>query len=77
MEKRCFLKNPIVMSGLLFSSFIPNLYAAPEQEQKSMVLPMIQVIGSQEDAVSKIPGAAVIETKSKLNKLFRHLQKIS
>ena len=60
MEKRCFLKNPIVMSGLLFSSFIPNLYAAPEQEQKSMVLPMIQVIGSQEDAVSKIPGAAVI-----------------
>ena len=37
MEKRYFLKNPIVMSGLLFSSFVPNLYAAPEQEQKSMV----------------------------------------
>lgn len=56
MEKRCFLKNPIVMSGLLFSSFIPNLYAAPEQEQKSMVLPMIQVIGSQETLFRRFRG---------------------
>ena len=70
MEKRCFLKNPIVMSGLLFSSFIPNLYAAPEQEQKSMVLPMIQVIGSQEDAVSKIPGAAVIVDQEQIKQVI-------
>lgn len=70
MEKRCILKNPIVMSGLLFSSFIPNLYAAPEQEQKSMVLPMIQVIGSQEDAVSKIPGAAVIVDQEQIKQVI-------
>ena len=70
MEKRCFLKNPIVMSGLLFSSFIPNLYAAPEQEQNSMVLPMIQVIGSQEDAVSKIPGAAVIVDQEQIKQVI-------
>lgn len=70
MEKRCFLKNPIVMSGLLFSSFIPNLYAAPEQEQKSMVLPMIQVIGSQEDAVSKIPGAAVMVDQEQIKQVI-------
>ena len=58
------------MSGLLFSSFIPNLYAAPEQEQKSMVLPMIQVIGSQEDAVSKIPGAAVIVDQEQIKQVI-------
>lgn len=70
MEKRYFLKNPIVMSGLLFSSFVPNLYAAPEQEQKSMVLPTIQVIGSQDDAVSKIPGAAVIVDQEQIKQLI-------
>ncbi len=70
MEKRYFLKNPIVMSGLLFSSFVPNLYAAPEQEQKSMVLPTIQVIGSQEDAVSKIPGAAVIVDQEQIKQVI-------
>lgn len=58
------------MSGLLFSSFVPNLYAAPEQEQKSMVLPTIQVIGSQEDAVSKIPGAAVIVDQEQIKQVI-------
>lgn len=48
------------MSGLLFGSFAPMLHAATEQDRKTVVLPTIQVIGSQDDAVSKIPGAAVI-----------------
>ncbi|QBQ15126.1 TonB-dependent receptor family protein [Acinetobacter haemolyticus] len=60
MKNRSFLKNPIVMSGLLFGSFAPMLHAATEQDRKTVVLPTIQVIGSQDDAVSKIPGAAVI-----------------
>ncbi|QER38521.1 TonB-dependent receptor [Acinetobacter suaedae] len=60
MKNRSFLKNPIVMSGLLFGGFAPMLHAETEQERKTVVLPTIQVIGSQDDAVSKIPGAAVI-----------------
>lgn len=48
------------MSGLLFGGFAPMLHAATEQDRKTVVLPTIQVIGSQDDAVSKIPGAAVI-----------------
>ncbi|MEE9903480.1 MAG: TonB-dependent receptor [Acinetobacter haemolyticus] len=60
MKNRSFLKNPIVMSGLLFGGFAPMLHAATEQDRKTVVLPTIQVIGSQDDAVSKIPGAAVI-----------------
>lgn len=53
MEKYLFIKNQIVMSGLLFGGFAPMLYAATEQTQQVVVLPTIQVIGSQEDSISK------------------------
>ncbi|MEQ1417553.1 TonB-dependent receptor family protein [Acinetobacter indicus] len=66
MKNRSFLKNPIVMSGLLFGSFAPMLHAATEQDRKTVVLPTIQVIGSQDDAVSKIPGAAVIVDQAQI-----------
>lgn len=56
------------MSGLLFGSFAPMLHAATEQERKTVVLPTIQVIGSQDDAVSKIPGAAVIVDQEQIQK---------
>ncbi len=46
MEKYLFIKNQIVMSGLLFGGFAPMLYAATEQTQQVVVLPTIQVIGS-------------------------------
>ncbi|KJV45448.1 TonB-dependent siderophore receptor [Acinetobacter indicus] len=68
MKNHFFLKNPIVMSGLLFGSFAPMLHAATEQERKTVVLPTIQVIGSQDDAVSKIPGAAVIVDQEQIQK---------
>lgn len=54
------------MSGLLFGSFAPMLHAATEQDRKTVVLPTIQVIGSQDDAVSKIPGAAVIVDQAQI-----------
>ncbi|WP_436872034.1 TonB-dependent receptor family protein [Acinetobacter haemolyticus] len=66
MKNRSFLKNPIVMSGLLFGGFAPMLHAETEQERKTVVLPTIQVIGSQDDAVSKIPGAAVIVDQAQI-----------
>lgn len=66
MEKYLFIKNQIVMSGLLFGGFAPMLYAATEQTQQVVVLPTIQVIGSQEDSISKIPGAAVIVTQEQI-----------
>lgn len=66
MEKYLFIKNQIVMSGLLFGGFAPMLYAATEQTQQVVVLPMIQVIGSQEDSISKIPGAAVIVSQEQI-----------
>lgn len=68
MKNRFFLKNPIVMSGLLFGSFAPMLHAETAQESKTMVLPTIQVIGSQDGAVSKIPGAAVIVDQEQIQK---------
>ncbi|RZF57010.1 TonB-dependent receptor [Acinetobacter halotolerans] len=70
MKNRFFLKNPIVMSGLLFGSFAPMLHAETTQESKTMVLPTIQVIGSQDDAVSKIPGAAVIVDQEQIQKFI-------
>lgn len=70
MKNRFFLKNPIVMSGLLFGSFAPMLHAETAQESKTMVLPTIQVIGSQDDAVSKIPGAAVIVDQEQIQKFI-------
>lgn len=54
------------MSGLLFGGFAPMLYAATEQTQQVVVLPTIQVIGSQEDSISKIPGAAVIVSQEQI-----------
>lgn len=66
MEKYLFIKNQIVMSGLLFCGFAPMLYAATEQTQQVVVLPTIQVIGSQEDSISKIPGAAVIVSQEQI-----------
>ncbi|MDH1375537.1 TonB-dependent siderophore receptor [Acinetobacter junii] len=66
MEKYLFIKNQIVMSGLLFGGFAPMLYAATEQTQQIVVLPTIQVIGSQEDSISKIPGAAVIVSQEQI-----------
>ncbi len=42
------------------------LYAATEQTQQIVVLPTIQVIGSQEDSISKIPGAAVIVSQEQI-----------
>ncbi|ENV63980.1 hypothetical protein F949_01363 [Acinetobacter junii NIPH 182] len=66
MEKYLFVKNQIVMGGLLFCGFAPMLYAATEQTQQIVVLPTIQVIGSQEDSISKIPGAAVIVTQEQI-----------
>lgn len=66
MEKYLFIKNQIVMSGLLFGGFAPMLYAATEKTQQVVVLPTIQVIGSQEDSISKIPGAAVIVTQEQI-----------
>ena len=54
------------MSGLLFCGFAPMLYAATEQTQQIVVLPTIQVIGSQEDSISKIPGAAVIVSQEQI-----------
>jgi len=66
MEKYLFFKNQIVMSGLLFCGFAPMLYAATEQTQQVVVLPTIQVIGSQEDSISKIPGAAVIVSQEQI-----------
>ena len=66
MEKYLFIKNQIVMSGLLFCGFAPMLYAATEQTQQIVVLPTIQVIGSQEDSISKIPGAAVIVSQEQI-----------
>ncbi len=66
MEKYLFIKNQIVMSGLLFGGFAPMLYAATEQTQQVVVLPTIQVIGSQEDSISKIPGAAVIVSQEQI-----------
>ena len=66
MEKYLFVKNQIVMSGLLFCGFAPMLYAATEQTQQIVVLPTIQVIGSQEDSISKIPGAAVIVSQEQI-----------
>ena len=66
MEKYLFVKNQIVMSGLLFCGFAPMLYAATEQTQQVVVLPTIQVIGSQEDSISKIPGAAVIVSQEQI-----------
>ncbi|MDR7655865.1 TonB-dependent receptor family protein [Acinetobacter junii] len=67
MEKYLFIKNQIVMSGLLFCGFAPMLYAATEQTQQVVVLPTIQVIGSQEDSISKIPGAAVIVSQEQIH----------
>lgn len=66
MERYLFVKNQIVMSGLLFCGFAPMLYAATEQTQQIVVLPTIQVIGSQEDSISKIPGAAVIVSQEQI-----------
>ena len=66
MEKYLFVKNQIVMSGLLFCGFAPMLYAATEQTQQIVVLPTIQVIGSQKDSISKIPGAAVIVSQEQI-----------
>lgn len=66
MEKYLFVKNQIVMSGLLFCGFAPMLYAATEQTQQIVELPTIQVIGSQEDSISKIPGAAVIVSQEQI-----------
>lgn len=66
MEKYLFIKNQIVMSGLLLGGFAPMLYAATEQTQQVVVLPTIQVIGSQEDSISKIPGAAVIVSQEQI-----------
>ncbi len=66
MKKYLFVKNQIVMSGLLFCGFAPMLYAATEQTQQIVVLPKIQVIGSQEDSISKIPGAAVIVSQEQI-----------
>lgn len=66
MEKYLFIKNQIVMSGLLFCGFAPMLYAATEQTQQIVVLPTIQVIGSQEGSISKIPGAAVIVSQEQI-----------
>lgn len=66
MEKYLFVKNQIFMSGLLFGGFAPMLYAATEQTQQIVVLPTIQVIGSQEDSISKIPGAAVIVSQEQI-----------
>lgn len=66
MEKHLFIKNQIFMSGLLFGSFAPMLYAATERTQQVVVLPTIQVIGSQEDSISKIPGAAVIVSQEQI-----------
>ena len=66
MEKYLFVKNQIVMSGLLYCGFAPMLYAATEQTQQIVVLPTIQVIGSQEDSISKIPGAAVIVSQEQI-----------
>ena len=66
MKKCLFVKNQIVMSGLLFCGFAPMLYAATEQTQQIVVLPTIQVIGSQEDSISKIPGAAVIVSQEQI-----------
>ncbi|MEB8380732.1 TonB-dependent siderophore receptor [Acinetobacter junii] len=66
MKKYLFVKNQIVMSGLLFCGFAPMLYAATEQTQQIVVLPTIQVIGSQEDSISKIPGAAVIVSQEQI-----------
>lgn len=54
------------MSGLLFCGFAPMLYAATEQTQQIVVLPTIQVIGSQEGSISKIPGAAVIVSQEQI-----------
>ncbi|NIZ93845.1 TonB-dependent siderophore receptor, partial [Kineosporiaceae bacterium B12] len=51
---------------LLFGGFAPMLYAATEQTQQVVVLPTIQVIGSQEDSISKIPGAAVIVSQEQI-----------
>ncbi|WP_308646204.1 TonB-dependent receptor family protein [Acinetobacter junii] len=56
----------MVISGLLFCGFAPMLYAATEQTQQIVVLPTIQVIGSQEDSISKIPGAAVIVSQEQI-----------
>ena len=66
MKKYLFVKNQIGMSGLLFCGFAPMLYAATEQTQQIVVLPTIQVIGSQEDSISKIPGAAVIVSQEQI-----------
>ena len=66
MKKYLFVKNQIVMSGLLFCGFAPMLYAATEQTQQIVVLPTIQVIGSQKDSISKIPGAAVIVSQEQI-----------
>ena len=66
MKKYLFVKNQIVMSGLLYCGFAPMLYAATEQTQQIVVLPTIQVIGSQEDSISKIPGAAVIVSQEQI-----------
>jgi Fe(3+) dicitrate transport protein len=66
MEKYLFIKNQIVMSGLLFGGFSPMLYAATEKTQQVVVLPTIQVIGSQEDSIAKIPGAAVIVSQEQI-----------
>ncbi|MBC9229217.1 TonB-dependent siderophore receptor [bacterium SPL81] len=66
MEKYLFIKNQIVMGGLLFGSFSPMLYAATEKTQQVVVLPTIQVIGSQQDSISKIPGAAVIISQEQI-----------
>ena len=60
MEKYLFIKNQIIMGGLLFGGFVPMLYAATERTQQVVELPTIQVIGSQKDSILKIPGAAVI-----------------
>ncbi|MDH1857881.1 hypothetical protein N5D44_05925 [Acinetobacter junii] len=44
MEKYLFVKNQIVMSGLLFCGFAPMLYAATEQTQQIVVLPTIALL---------------------------------
>ena len=38
MEKYLFIKNQIVMSGLLFGGFAPMLYAATEQTQQDLLI---------------------------------------
>lgn len=66
MEKYLFIKNQIIMGGLLFGGFVPMLYAATERTQQVVELPTIQVIGSQKDSILKIPGAAVIVSQEQI-----------